>query len=200
MIRVSRFLSYLFHPIFAPLLSVFILFQLPVYLNYKYSEAFHHYIYLLFLLNLIIAPLLISLYFKKKGIIGSLEMPNVKERVIPYLVSGLFYGFTYYLLANINFPALYLEVFRSCCLAITILLVLSIVNFKASAHMTGAGGICGMLIVIAFFLELDITLLLIVFVLISGLLASSRYALRAHSFTELLIGFLIGFGSQLIIL
>lgn len=196
---LARLLSYVFHPIFAPLTSMYILFQLPIYINYKMSSATMGFIYTVILVNLIITPLGVSLYLKRKGFINSLEMPLAKERTIPYLVSSLFYIFTYYLLEKIEFPPFYLAIFKAAALVIIALMLLSLLNIKASAHLAALGGICGMIFVVAFLLKIEITLLLVFFILLSGVVASARYALKAHSFTELIMGFLLGFGMQLFI-
>jgi membrane-associated phospholipid phosphatase len=198
--RFSETISILFHPIFAPLLSVFILFQLPLYINYKYNSTYFIYIYSLLFINLVAAPLLISFYLKKKQVISSLQMHKVQERSIPYLITTLFFCFTYFLLRKIQFPLLYLEIFKAATLSIIILLFLAVGRQKVSAHLTGLGGICGMLFILPFFSRLDTTPLLCLFILISGLVAGSRMYLKAHSLFQVLAGFLLGFGLQLLIL
>lgn len=131
--------------------------------------------------------------------ISSLEMHEVNERVIPYLISCIFYAFTYYLLVKISFPVYYLAVFMGATLTILTLLALALLKQKASAHLAGLGGICGMLITIALVLNVDTTNLLILFVILSGLVAFSRLALNAHKPSELVSGFLIGLSFQLFV-
>lgn len=200
MLLLARLLSYVFHPLFAALISIFLLFQLPVYLNYKFSPVYHYYVYAALFLNLVVAPLLISLYFKRKKLIDSLEMKSIRERRLPYLISALFYLFTYFLLQKINFPELYLAIFKAATLVVCLLLAFAQFDWKVSAHLSGLGGICGMLIVAAIELRVDTTPLLIAFVLISGLVAGSRLFLKAHSPLEVISGFLLGLGMQLSIL
>lgn len=197
---VAKFLSYLFHPIFAPLYSVFILFQLPIYLNYKMPTSFIQFVYAVVGINLIITPLLISLYFKRKGYIQSLEMPDVKDRVLPYLVSSLFYTFTFFLFQSINFPDIYLAVFKAATAVVIALLIFAHLNFKVSAHLAGLGGICGMLFTLSVVLRIELSSLLIVSILVAGLVGSSRFYLKAHSFRELSSGFSLGFIAQVFFL
>jgi len=198
--QAARFFSYLFHPLFAPLLCVFILFQLPVYLNYKLNSSFFLFVYAVVVINLIVTPLLISMHLKRRGIIDSLTMPTAKQRVIPYLVSAIFYVFTYFLLVKVNFPVLYLSIFRASCAVVILLLIASFFNFKISAHLSGLGGIYGVLIVVSIVFNLDATFLLIVCTLIVGVVASSRLILKAHTNLELLAGFILGIGTQLSLL
>jgi len=158
------------------------------------------FIYGIVVLNLIVSPLFVSLYLKKKGFINSLEMKTTKERSIPYLVSSLFYIFTYFLFQQINFPPFYLAIFRAAIFVIIALMIFSLMGIKASAHLAGMGGLCGMIFMIAILLKVEISVLFIIFILLSGITASARYALKAHSLGELSLGFLLGFGMQLSIL
>jgi hypothetical protein len=194
----AKVIANLFHPIYAPLISIYLLFQLPIYINFKYTDGYFIYVYVLFFLNLILAPLLISIYLKRKNYIQSLEMEDVNERALPYLVSSIFYILTYFLLLNIEFPAFYLMVFQWATITVVLLFVLSLFKQKMSAHMAAWGGICGMLIAIAWVLKIDTTNLLIIFVLISGVVGFSRLKLNAHSASEIAGGFALGLALQLL--
>lgn len=126
-------------------------------------------------------------------------MNEVGERVLPYLISCIFYTLTYFLLKEISFPDFYLAVFQAATLTIFALLLLALLKQKTSAHLAGIGGICGMLISIAISFKIDTSGLLIVFVLLSGLAGFSRLALNAHKPIEVILGFLLGLGLQLFI-
>jgi len=193
---IAQFLSYLLHPIFSSLMSVVLLFHLPIYLNYRLTEEYFNYTYLVLIVNLVVAPLLISSFLKRKGWIKSLEMPVAKERIVPYFTTSLFYFFTYYLLHQINFPDFYLAIFRAAIITLLLLFILATLNQKISAHLSGLGGICGMLVIVAIQFNIDTTPLLIYGLVVSGAVATARYALNAHNFSQLLIGFLIGFFCQ----
>lgn len=163
-------------------------------------SAFVNFVYAAVSINLIVTPLLISLYLKKKGYIESLEMPDVKDRVLPYLISALFYTFTFFLFQSIDFPPLYLAVFKAATAVVIALLIFAHLNFKMSAHLAGLGGICGMLFTLGVVLRVELSALFMVAVLIAGLVASSRYYLKAHSFSEISSGFILGFLSQIFFL
>lgn len=194
----AKVIAHLFHPIYAPLVSIYLLFQLPIYINYKYTDGYFIYVYVLFFLNLILAPLLISIYLKRKNYIQSLEMQDVSERTLPYLVSSIFYTLTYFLLLNIQFPVFYLMIFQWATITVLMLFVLSLFKQKISAHMAAWGGICGMLIAVSWVLKIDTTNLLILFVLISGIVGFSRLKLSTHSAVEVAGGFVLGLGIQLL--
>ena len=197
---MAKFLSYLFHPLFAPLLAAILIFNLPLYINYKYGSDYFLYVYVIISMNLIIAPLLISNYLKKIGMIESLKMEKVKERQLPYLITAIFYAFTYYLLSKINFPSTYLVLFGAAAISIIVLFLFSLIGFKLSAHLTAMGGICGMLIILSYQVAVDLSNWLILFLFLSGLIGTARLKLNAHNSWEILFGFLIGIGTQMILL
>ena len=184
----AKVLSYIFHPIFAPIYSVAILFSLPIYLNYKLPQQFVNFTFAVVALNLVVSPILISFYLKRKGLIDSLEMKTTKERVLPYLTSAILYAVT-----------LYLTFFLGAFFAIIILLISALFSQKVSAHLAGLGGICGMLYSISVVTFTETLTWLLLGIIVSGLVASARLALKSHSGVELISGFLLGFGIQLIL-
>ncbi len=195
----AKILSYLFHPIFAPLYSVAVLFSFPIYVNYKLPQQFINFIYSVVLLNLVISPILVSIYLKRKGIIKSLEMKTTKERVIPYLVSAILYCVTFFLFRQIQMPALYLKFFLGAFFAIVVLLIGAILSQKISAHLAALGGVCGMLYSVSIVTFTETLPWLLLAIIVSGLVASARLILKSHSSIELVSGFLLGFGIQLIL-
>lgn len=196
----ATFLSYLLHPILSPLFSLYILFQLPIYQNYRLTADYFRFVYLLVLINLILIPLTISYYLKDKGYIASLRMETAKERRIPFLLSSVLYVLTFFIFQTIGFPEIYLQIFKAVCLSVIVLSLLTFLKVKWSVHLCAMGGLLGMLLVVSKIYYLNISLLLIVFILLSGLLASARLALGAHRLHELLLGFLLGLGTQLALL
>jgi ABC-type nickel/cobalt efflux system permease component RcnA len=79
-------------------------------------------------------------------------------------------------------------------------LILLFLKFKTSMHLLGMGSVLMFMIGLSIHFEVNITLAISIFTLCTGLVATSRLYLQAHSKAELLIGFLVGVCSQLIIL
>ncbi len=77
-------------------------------------------------------------------------------------------------------------------------LLLLFLNFKSSLHLMGMGSLFMYLTCLSVHFEINITLALSILILMTGLVASSRLYLKAHSKPELLIGFLVGAISQLL--
>jgi len=197
---LASFLSYLLHPILSPLISLFLLFHLPIYHNYRFPDSFFNFIYLTVLINLVLIPLGISYYLKNKGLIHSLSMERVEERKIPFLLTAMLYGLTYWLFESISLPELYLKIFKAASLVVVALSVLAFLNIKWSVHLSAMGSLTGILVVVGQSYALKVLPLLIASILLSGILASARLSLKAHSFKEIIFGFLLGCGTQLSIL
>lgn len=198
--KIANFFSYLLHPIFMPLLSVFILFELPNYINLRFSPEYFNAVYLCVAFNLIIIPLSLSFYLKRNGMIQSLKMESIAERILPYSITSIFYLITYFLFTQIQFPPLYLAIFLAASGSVVCLLIFAFFKQKVSAHLTGLGGICGLLVVVNQVLGMDTILLFTIFLILSGILAAARLKLNAHNGFQVLSGFLLGLGTQLLIL
>ena len=77
------------------------------------------------------------------------------------------------------------------------ILVLLFIKFKTSIHLLGMGSLLLFFIGLSIHFEINITLAIGLLTLLSGLVATSRLYLKAHTVPELLIGFIIGACSQL---
>jgi len=194
---MGKLISTLFHPLFAPVYSLALITNLPLYINFKYGDDYFLYVYFLFFVNLVIAPLFVSLYLKRVKMIDSLEMRTVKERILPYVAYLIFYTFTYFLLNKLDFPRVYLLLYLMAGIAVAVLVVFAFLKWKVSAHLTAMGGLCGMLIILSSYFTVDLSTWLMTAVLASGLVGSARLQMKAHSFTELIVGFVLGLGGQL---
>lgn len=124
-------------------------------------------------------------------------MDDVEERIYPYGITIVFYGITYFLFSQMGLPAYYLAVLLAAALSLVILFIFSLMKYKISAHMTGLGGICGMLFMVNQFYQTDTFLLMSAFLFLSAIVASSRLYLNKHSLDEVFLGFLNGFICQM---
>lgn len=147
-------------------------------------------VFLVFTMSFLL-PLLNIYLLYKLGRIPSFLLSNRSERGFPYLITSLFYFGLVYLLLEINiWNTLKLFLFGGgVAIVLTALINL---RFKISAHMVGMGGLLGVLISVAYLLKLDLSLLYITLVVLSGAVASARMYLGEHRYGELLLGFVLG--------
>jgi membrane-associated phospholipid phosphatase len=65
--------------------------------------------------------------------------------------------------------------------------------YKISIHMTGSGGVVGLLALLSTTSMFNVTWLLAVAVMLSGLVGVSRIQLKAHTHMQVYSGFAFGF-------
>ena len=66
------------------------------------------------------------------------------------------------------------------------------IRWKISMHMTAIGGLCGFLLVWGMNYQGDVRNAFILFLLLSGILATSRLYLKKHTPLQVYLGFLFG--------
>jgi len=119
-------------------------------------------------------------------------LEKIKERRFPYLIAVLLnlyitqYVFTgsmdlelHYFFAGISFTSI-------------TFLILSCLNYKASLHTAAISGLTMFIIALSIHLQLNLIIEIGFLILINGLVATSRLHLKAHTNSELIIGFITG--------
>jgi len=196
--KLTQFASIVLHPIFMPLLAIHLtLFALPAKTITLHQNL--PLVYGILIFSNIVLPLASILWLIRKGKISSLEMINHKERPLPLFKTVIWMSLGYYLLQNLLFytPILKAELLG----AIFIVFIAAIISkfWKISLHLLGIGGVVGVFIALQIIYG-DFHYLIILFTLLSGLLAVSRIKQKAHNYPQLYVGFLIGLGAELITL
>ena len=190
-------ISYIFHPLFVPIGGTVIYFMITP--KYSSLEIQSGNILPIFILTVII-PIIFFLILKNLGIINSIFLPTLKERKYPlYINAIILFMILYKVIPNNYVPELF-YFFLGLLMAIGATLILLFLRIKTSIHLLGMGSILMFMIGLSIHFEINITLAISVFTLLTGLVATSRLYLNAHNRIELVIGFFIGVLSQLLIL
>jgi len=201
-------LSYIFHPIFLPLMGLYFLFELPTKslglmqtsLYYTNPEA-KNALYILFGFLTLAAPGISILIMKLNGIISSYHIVNRKERVYPLALVALYYILSYYFLQRMIPEGRVIPYLLPYVFGFTMTLVVAFfLNFfiKISLHMMAFFGLVG---AIMGYLQnqLDYNLWFLLFlIIVGGLVGSSRLYLKAHNLKEVILGIVFGFGIEYI--
>jgi hypothetical protein len=188
-----RIISYVFHPLFIPIGGTIAYFALAPYSSLEQQSGN---ILPIFILTVII-PIIFFFILKNLKLITSIFAPSVQERKYPIYISiGLYLMILYKVIPQNYINEVYYY-FVGLLTAAVAVLVLLFLKFKASIHLLGMGSILLFLIGLSIHFEINITIAIGVFTLFSGLVATSRLYLKAHSIPELIIGFIIGACSQL---
>jgi hypothetical protein len=190
-IKLARVISYLLHPLFMPAYSFFLVFQFNTYIAYSLTQSVKVAIFTVLIFNTVLIPAFISFMLVKKGSVNSIEMVTKEERLWPFLTTSLFFILSSYLLYYIPLP----RIFFLILLGATITVVLGFLintGWKISVHMMGIGGVIGILIGMAQRMLIDMSVPVIIGFLLSGILATARLRLEAHTPSQLYIGFIMG--------
>ena len=195
--KIAKIISYCFQPLIMPSLGLLIFFNSNSYINYAIPKEIKDAALILVFMSTFIVPVIITLLLLNKKYISSLDMPTRKERILPYGFTIAFYMFTIYILKQAPIPHLIFD-FMIGALSSVILAFFINLKWKISAHMTGIGGLLGSLICVSILLEVNLISYIILTIFISGLVASSRLILKAHTPLQLIGGFILGFICQVI--
>ena len=189
-------ISYIFHPLFIPIGGTILYFFVAPYSTLEMQSGN---IVPIFILTVII-PIIFFLILKNLGVISSIFLPTIQERKYPLYISCIIFLMILYKVIPNNYVNELFYFFTGLLTATGAALMLLFLKFKASMHLLGMGSILMFMIGLSIHFETNITLAISLFTLLTGLVATSRLYFRSHTSNELLIGFIIGSCSQLIIL
>jgi membrane-associated phospholipid phosphatase len=189
--------SFLFHPLFMPLVGcVYLLF------SGSYISLLPHEIKRILLLvigaNTLGLPLLMMPLFLQFGVIKSFSMDSNRERIVPLAFILIPYIFTYYFLNRLPIPPVIGRFMLGVIMAIIATLIISF-WWKISIHLIGIGGLAGFLTGFSIKYYTDVIVILFLTILVAGVLAASRMYLRAHRPLQVYVGFILGFTILLIV-
>lgn len=210
---IAHAISFVFHPLLVmTYVAILIAFINP------YLFGVHHasdeqivvkYILPVFAYTFII-PICLTAMMLFLGFIESIQMEDRKERIGPLIGVMTFYflmSYTFYKNPEIPNACTIFMVGSSIGLAVAFF----INNFsKISLHALGMGGLLGMVIITMMYfsygsftigsISMSMNFLLMLVIIISGLVGTSRLLLEAHEPMDLYGGFFIGFGTQFLAL
>ncbi len=190
-------ISYIFHPLLIPIGGTLAYFLITPRFNSLELQSGN--ILPIFILTVII-PIIFFLILKNLGLISSVFAPSLKERKYPLYMSMVLYLMILYQVIPLNYINELYYFFVGLLIATFSTLLLLFVRVKASIHLLGMGCILTYLVALSIHFEINITFAIAIFTLMTGLVATSRLYMRAHSKLELIIGFMVGCCSQLVVL
>jgi membrane-associated phospholipid phosphatase len=194
--KILPFFSYLFHPIFIATYAVLIYFLLSTgYFNYQT-------IYLYIIQTLIITvfiPLAIFYFLIAINKIDSIMIANVSQRKIPLAIQiGLFVTlFLQSFTLEFSPPLFYFFVGSSISSLLALLLVFY--NRKISLHMLGMSSLTFFCLVVMVYFGNKNIVFPTLLIFCNGLVAASRLEMKAHTPTELILGYLVGILPQVLL-
>ena len=193
----AQLFSYLFHPLFIPLYVTF--FLVFIHSNYFVGFGIREKIWLLVRVSytMIFFPLVTVLLLKGLGFISSIFLKTQRDRIIPYIASGIFFFWAYLVFRNQPEIPTILTSFTFAVFISSSAALMANIYFKISMHAIGMGGVLGLFFVIMQQNNMLMTVPLSIAFLITGLVCTSRMIVSDHSPKEIYSGLIMGIVCQL---
>lgn len=195
---VAKIISYVFHPLFIPVYVVFFLVYIQPFLYAGFSEWDKSKIIISAILMYTFFPLVTVGLLKALKFIDSIFLKTQKDRIIPYVVCGIWYFWMWYVWHNL------LEIPReqvSLSLAIFLASAAGLIGniyLKVSMHAIAVGVMCTFMTSFVLSQEINFGKYLAISFLITGLVCTARLIASDHSQKEIYAGLIIGIASQII--
>jgi hypothetical protein len=201
---VASVISYVFHPVFMPVLLSVILWRLMPAPFAGIPSRKLTFGLISLASTTIFFPLFTVALLKALGFIQSIHMRVARDRVIPLIATMTFYFWAQQVFSH-PFKIEGRELFWPLIIRIlllgsfwgVILLFLGSIFFKISMHTTAAGGAIGIMIVLLFLSPINMLTALFATIIIGGIVGTARLILREHTGAELWMGYAIGLIVQL---
>jgi hypothetical protein len=192
----SGFFSYVFHPVFIPL-------YVTAFLVYLHPSAFSGFSMIgkrqtIFIVafNIVFFPLVSVLLLKAVGFIDSLYLRTQKDRIIPYIASGIFFFWAYLVFQRQpQYPLLLTAYILGIFLASSLALIANI-YFKISMHAIGMGSVLGFFLIVMRSNSMLMTWPFCIALLITGLVCTARLLVRSHDQRDIYGGLFVGIATQ----
>jgi hypothetical protein len=209
---VARIVSFLFHPLLIPTYMLMLLLVVNPYIFGVNSlgDELSRLLLLRIFLSTFLIPMVAITMLRTTGLIGSLDMQDKKERIGPYIITGVFYlWMTRNFIGSELVPTAYTTFMLGATIALFLAFFINVFS-KISAHTVGMGTLLGMVVITMFLFSYDtfavagwnlnMNIVLIVAVLLAGLVGTARQILHPYHPNDLYGGYLVGLFSQIIAL
>ena len=194
--KLHKFISTILHPTVLPTLVTFLYFMFVT----QYLEKRIQLIVLGLIFTLTyILPVLLLFFLKNFGFIKDFQVATIKERRVPVIFMILILYFLGNTIIQIPMIRNLGILFYGTSLSLICIYILFSTKLKSSLHLVSMGNMLGFFLIMTNINNLSIPFVIILLILLSGILASSRLYLKAHTPKELLVGFFLGFISQFIL-
>jgi hypothetical protein len=186
----AKAVSYIFHPLFVPVyVGAFFIYVLRYFP--QLDEWGRTKLLISFIVNYMVLPLATLLLGKGLGFIGSVYLRTQKDRIIPYVATGIFYFWVWYVFKNQSFPKPLVMFSLAVFLASSIGLLLNS-YMKVSMHAIAMGVVAALFIFLGFSTYENMGPYISAVWLVAGLVCTARLVNNDHHPVEVYVGFAAG--------
>jgi hypothetical protein len=194
--RFYKTISVIFHPIVVPTIGVLIYF---IIIPNSYPSNQKYVLLSLIFIATYIIPLLILILFKKLKLIKSFNANSIQERKLPVAMMIVLFYLLGNIIAGISNMRDICLLFYATSAALILLYILFTFRLKTSIHLLSLGISTSFFLLLGFIYSYSFPTVVIINILLAGLVANARLYLKAHTATEVYLGFFSGFISPFII-
>jgi membrane-associated phospholipid phosphatase len=190
--KLASVISTLFSPLLVPTYGVGIALLTTILYYVDLGAKLH--VLLTTLATTAVLPTIAIYILTRMGRVSDADIPQRRERTIPYVIALICYLGCAIYMATVNAP-LWLTMFvAGGALALTAVTIINL-WWKVSAHATAMGGLIGlMMYIIARGLNVwSVDWLAMAVILLAGLVGTSRLILDRHNLWQIAAGYAIGF-------
>lgn len=192
----AKVVSYIFHPLFIPVyigwFFIYVLRLFPGLSDWDKAKLFISYT-----VNYMVLPLATLLLAKALGFIQSVYLKTQKDRIIPYVATGIFYFWVWYVFKNQSLPKEVIMFSLAVFIASSLGLIAN--NYmKVSMHAIAAGVVVALFILLGFMSTDNLGFYISIALLIAGVVCTSRLINSDHYPVEVYAGLFIGIISQIV--
>lgn len=191
--------SYIFHPLFiSTYVMAFLIFGHPMaYAAFDHKARVLRFLMILFY-NVLFPLIAVFIMWRLDLFVKSMFLRTEKERIVPYLIAMIFYFWTWYLFKNFpDTPPAARHFVTGSFLALCGAFLCNI-YYKISIHLVALGSALMFFFLFSFTDDYASGLFLSIAVLITGIVATSRLLVGAHTSFDVWSGFVIGMLAQLV--
>lgn len=193
--REHKFTSSILHPVVMPTIGILLYFIVTDIRLFKQQKLIL--LAIVFVATYII-PILLLIVLKAIGSIKNYQVTTITERKLPIIfMLVLFFSIG----KTLNQTPITRDIsylFYGTSLALSLTYILFITKTKTSLHLLSMGSTVGFFLVFQQTHNANILPLIALLIVLSGVLASARLHLKAHTPLEVYLGFFIGIACQFI--
>jgi hypothetical protein len=199
LILIAQVISWVCHPIFMPALMAIVLHKLtPV----SFSGVTDHN-FTLWLVSIGMTTIFFPLFsiglLKPLGFLKSLHMPDAKDRIVPLMMTMIFYFWISHVfnsMSGVTVPLIIRVLFLGNFWGIILIFLINIFT-KISMHTAAAGGMIGNIIVLMILSPVNMEVPLFLALLVGGIIGTARMLTGAHQRGDVWLGYIVGIIVQL---
>lgn len=195
---LAHLFSYVFHPLFIPVIvTAFLLYVHPL-LFAGFSGTKKIFILASVFFNTGLLPAFSVFLMWRLKFIESIFLRTPKERIIPYSAAIIFYFWVWYVFhSQPETPAPFVQFLLGSFLAVCGAWMLNI-RMKVSMHATAVGGMVMFFLIQILTQQEDTGRYIALALLVAGIVCTSRFIVSDHTAGEIYLGLFTGFLFQII--